>query len=583
MVEIAQFADTTLREQHTIVSSPIPNPNLPDIDITLEADPTKQYVAGGAPLWYGTPVRVMPWPFDDATIEFGDDLYERMLYDSEVYASVDTLISGILSDGVEFPPAVSDKLDPLYEQAKEIRQFIEDMFDNLDPDLDETLHDMGGAVATGSRVGELVYRMEDSGKWAGKLVLESVKVKPRRASAFVVDHFMNTLGLLSLIPGRGTPVIGSALSASLSNGSIISRASTSSTDSETAYVVKGAGGVETPVNLLPRSKFAVLTWMVQNGDPRGRSSLRPAYGPWYEKMQTIPEYLKWLAQFASPTIFATTAEKAQNIKITMPDGSTVTKTAEQLMGGVLQNIKNGSFLIFPYGAVAKPLHVPSDGAAFYKAFERFDRDIAKAILNQELATGEGQHDSRAAAQVHQDILSMKIKRGKKAFARMLYRDIIRQTVAINFGDKARDLAPAASLGEVGEEDKSARMTAVASWMREGAIMPSQLPELYAEMDLPQASPEELTLLADKWLPVFEVTVTGSAAITEPGQAPPAAAAGPDASTAGTTPKAGAVDKKAGTAGNKQEAGTPQNGPPVVTRIPRPRTPPGASAIGKAAT
>jgi hypothetical protein len=42
---------------------------------------------------------------------------------------------------------------------------------------------------------------------------------------------------------------------------------------------------ETP-NLLPREKFAVLSWNSHNDDPRGRPLLRRVYVPWWEKIQT---------------------------------------------------------------------------------------------------------------------------------------------------------------------------------------------------------------------------------------------------------------------------------------------------------
>jgi hypothetical protein len=71
---------------------PVPDPR--------PADLRREYVAGGALGWYGPYVRSLPWTIDDVTRDFGDDLYERMLYDAQVAACVQVLKASVLESGM---------------------------------------------------------------------------------------------------------------------------------------------------------------------------------------------------------------------------------------------------------------------------------------------------------------------------------------------------------------------------------------------------------------------------------------------------------------------------------------------------
>jgi phage gp29-like protein len=175
-------------------------------------------------------------------------------------------------------------------------------------------------------------------------------------------------------------------------------------------------------------------------------------------------------------------------------------SVEQQIANQLANFRNGTYLVLPFGATAQPLQVAGDGQAFMHAFDRFDRQISVAILHQTLATGEAQHSSRAQATVHQDVMAILVRMGKRAVARMLRKDVFTPLVRYNFGEEAaRTLTPSANLGEVEAEDLSPRMIAVATLADKGLILPSQLPEIYGDLGLPQASPEDLATVLEKFV------------------------------------------------------------------------------------
>lgn len=430
---------------------------------------TREYVAGSISTFQTRRMlRGLPWAFDDLTRDFGDDIYERILLDPAARAVVSTLISAIIEEGVSLSTAIDDKAADGYDLAHEIRDLCESVLSDLQTGLDDVLWDMLSALPLGCKAAEEVYQLTPAKSYslpdttpiqrgAELLILSALKPRPRRSLAFVVDAFMNVTGLLVRPPG-GTI-----------STTIVSNAAT-------------------PLaQLLPRDKFAVLSFRPVDGDPRGSSILRPAYTPWWTKQQIYPEFLKYLAQFASPSIKVIASEDAtkNGIKITNDDGTTTVRPAVEVLGEAILAFQNGSGMAFPYGTLLDALQVSGDGAAFHKAFTFCDQQIALAVLHQTLATLEAEHQSRASSETHQDTLETIIRQAKRAVCLMLRRDVLRPMVAYNYGmDAARQLTPTCSLGSVERQDIPAMMTGVAALTKAGYLHPSQYPGVDAQLNLP---------------------------------------------------------------------------------------------------
>jgi hypothetical protein len=404
------------------------------------AEPRRDYVAAGPAFWYAGAVRALPFGIDDLSQDVGDDVYTLMLHDATVSASVNALRAGILEDGVTLVPAVTKEQADGFAQSAELVTFCQSVLDDLDIALDDVLWDMCRAIALGNRVAEVVYRLD-----AGRLVTSSVKVKPRTATAFVVDAFMNVLGLAAVIPGQAWSVPVGTYLTNLSD-----------------------------TNVLPRNKFAVLTHRPHDNDPRGTSALRPAYNPWWLKRTSWPEYLKYLVQFATPSVVGYTAENATP----GPDGKEPTVALSE----ALVQWRNATALALRYGAKIDVIFSQGEGKAFLNAFQLFDRQIIHAVLNQTLATMEGEHQSRAASETHQDVMDTLIRQGKKAVQRMIHRDILHPLIRYNYGDKAVALCPVVTLGETESQDVASLWTAAGTVGY--TIDPSQLPELDKFLNMP---------------------------------------------------------------------------------------------------
>jgi hypothetical protein len=431
-------------------------------------DLTRESIAGGSYAYIGAYAKALPSYVDDVSRDFGDDIYDRMSVDPQIAAALTIFRASILEDGVTFAPAVEDADDPDYELATEINDECERMWDDLGTAPDDVLWDMLNCVAVGNRLAEQVYELRP-GVVTGRRLLQlaSLKVKRRNAYLFVTDAFDNLVGILGRRPNEAMPAGG-----------------TSMLDTKNP-----------PDNLFPTQKFAIASFRPKDGDPRGTSILRPAYDPWWRKRQALTEYVRYLAQFAGPSIWAT-----------LPEGTTPAGAALDYLGNVqttstgtpspgpsplddllasLQAFRNGTAGAFAHGTELHELMMQGEGAAFLRAIAECNMSIVKTILTQTLTTEEGEHQARAAAQVHQDVLDTLVRQGKRSVVRMVSKQVLRPWVKYNWGEQvAQSLVPKASLGSTEEVDRAPMIQAVASLAKSPYLHPSQLPELDSMLGLP---------------------------------------------------------------------------------------------------
>jgi hypothetical protein len=430
---------------------------------------TRETVTGGAAGTIGRGLRGLPWAFDDLTRDFGDDIYERMQLDAQVIACINILRAAIIEEGVRVESTVTDADADGYTLGQEIADFCGAVLADLQIPLDDVLWDMLGAIALGSRVAEEVWSLTPASSYAlpgtspisrtqDMLILSALKPRPRRATAFVVDPYMNIQGLLAREVNKATVNL--------------------STFATTPAQVP---------NLIPRDKFAVLTFRPKDADPRGQPVLRSAYTPWFSKMEIWQEFLRYLAQFASASIYAVASEQATNqgIRVDQGDGTYQIRPAVEVLADTLLAYRNGSALAVPYGTILGALQVSGNGEAFHNGFTLCDNQITIAVLNQTLATREAEHQARASSETHQNTLTTLQRQAKRSVCTMMRRDVLRPLVAYNYGEEAaRQLTPNVSLGEVEQWDFAAMATAIAQLARSGYIDPSQYAGIDTMLNLP---------------------------------------------------------------------------------------------------
>lgn len=382
-------------------------------NIAVTGDLSRPYIAANINAYLAM-LTALPHAFDDLTRQFGVEIYDQMLTDSEVAASLDVIVFA----SVPTEPIVDAAMSPddqEYDMAVLVADFISDMVNGFSTSLQDILRTLvRQALAFGTAIGELIYETTEDA-W----LISDVRITDISQWSLIVDGFNQVHGIAPVnLFNRWPP----------------------------GAIMPVSEGQELQ-NVIPRSKALLLAWQPQKGDPRGNSLLRPAYAAWWAKQQILNEMVTWFARFAQPSIWGTTSEGAQDICTTNPDGSqTVERPTDQLLAALMQ-FRNASAIALPYGSQVNTISVGESGGIFLAALDWADNSIRRAILKQHLATGEGQHQARAAAEVHQDILGLMILTVRNWIADQVRRDIFRPIVLANFGDDAERFIPHLDLGD----------------------------------------------------------------------------------------------------------------------------------------
>jgi hypothetical protein len=413
----------------------------------------------------GDYLKSLPAWIDDAERDFGTDIYERMLHDAAVGGSIKQIKIGVLANGPRImsrinkprATATDPEAQSRYDKAKEIKGFVEANLDRLQQPFEDILEEMLDALPFGHKLAEQTYEER-----AGRLWLKSLKVRPRKSYAFVVDKWMNLHGLLAATEFTGVA-------------------------STLAQVP--------PESVRPREKFWIFSWASKGCDPRGTSAIRDAYNCWYLKQQCWPMYLKFLAQFGTPSIWGTTPENAGvyeladsmgNVQLDTT-GAPLQMTAEESLLAELLKFANGTAIALPYGSELNIVEPKSNGEAYTNAVNLFDRQITRTILVAIRSVMESEHGSRADSQTAQDIVGALFAFVRRKLETSCNRQVIMPLVRYNYGDEAAesDLCPYLSLSDIDSQDVAEYGSMVADLAREDLIEDEQLPDIYDKLGLPE--------------------------------------------------------------------------------------------------
>jgi hypothetical protein len=298
----------------------------------------------------------------------------------------------------------------------------------------------------GCKIAEVVMDKGTEGEDKGEVVLTDIKAKPHWVWRFVVDAYMNEVGVMTFDPGTQR------------------------------YIV------------LPQSNYIRLTWLPKNNDPRGTYHLRPAFKPWQVKESLWPEYFKFLKQFATPFLVGNVAEGDVPRPATDKNGQPITDAAPitptQAMLTEMENLQNGSAIALAYGALLRPEWPKGDGETFTKGFDLCDRQIAYAIVYSIRATIESKFGSRADGEISQDQVGILIRHLKSDFE-TAYEGVSYTLTAAKYGEEiANRLTPKIRVGKTEHQDFAAFAHAIAALCQSGYFTKDQMPVIDSMLGLP---------------------------------------------------------------------------------------------------
>lgn len=441
-------------------------------------DPYTEYVVGGLlgnSLYnqIGTSLGIYS---DDIVCKFGFSAYEEMMQDPKVSKCINLLKIVTLSDGLEISPSVSET-HPDYEESRKISEFCKLSFENLDRSIKDILFEVLDAFVYGHKISEVTYEVKsilDDTKLY--VVPKTIKPKPNKNVSFVVDRYLNILGFAATTGDMG-------FKGSLGKISLVKN-----NNNATTIVVND---VET--DFVERDKFMVLTLLSKDGDPRGKSMLRPAFSPWYFKKQIYPEYLRFLLTCSMPLLvgFTPTIEgevpilkNSDGTPVLDSSGKVIPVNREAALRDALVQARNATAIALRGGSELQEIGGKGSGLAFYKAVEILDAQIEGAILLQTLAVSEGRYQTRAASQIHMSVLDQLIYWVKDLLIQMLKNDLLTKLIKINFGDSYLKYMPKLSLGDTERRNFTDDANAIGLLFKAGFLTQSQLRYLDNMLGLP---------------------------------------------------------------------------------------------------
>lgn len=174
---------------------------------------------------------------------------------------------------------------------------------------------------------------------------------------------------------------------------------------------------------IPRSKFAIYRNRGGYRSPKGRSDLDAAYPHWQAKKALLAAWKFHLERFASPTVLG-------RFQRGLPPAD------QEAILGALRDLNRHTAILYPEELTLGTMGGEREASSgFLEAIEFHNREIARAILGQTLATDEGRRvGSLALGKVHLQVLMLQIESIRRDVAETLVTEqILRPLIEMNFG------------------------------------------------------------------------------------------------------------------------------------------------------
>lgn len=391
---------------------------------------------------------------DPLLVKHGYPIYEQMVNDSEVDASLDLLVESSSSQPIRAIASVPPG-EVGHEESQKLAKFVNYVFDQFDIDSWHK-EQTRGALQFGNSCSEIDWEFEDYGRYRGSLVITDLRRQEPQNYGYITDRYGTVYGTAPLNNAALIFPLGNLIP--LSNDGL-------------ATNLPGA---------VPVHKLCIWTWKKRANDPRGTSILGPAYIPWWSKQRAIEEWSCWIGRFAQPSLWGTPGPDAVPVcDPANPNAPPIPPT--QALLAALQQFKSASVLALPHGSQLELLQAQAGAKEFIDSIHLWDTQITRAILGQHLATAEGEKQSRAAADVHGLVLLQLIRSIKQWKAKLIQNQIIKPLIEINYGDIG-DLMPVVDIGDADGWPLTA--TEIAVLFQSGFFAEDQLQELDKRLGVP---------------------------------------------------------------------------------------------------
>lgn len=394
-----------------------------------------------------TSFRLAPYNPDAFISSKGFEALDEMLALGAVRAPLNLIRDAVLYKGWKVVPAVNDRAHADYDQAKMFAEALEYVLTNIQDeagnryDFRQSLFEMLYAIHTGFSVQEIIWRVLDSGPYAGRYGLSMLAYKPCKQIGF--DLHKRTFAVQKI----------------------------------TSYTPETGYQFDIDVRRVLRYTFAP-----KDGLPHGMGVGRAGYKHSWSVDFLLRFWNIALEIYGSPFILG----KAEPADI-------------GFAAAALQKIRQGAAPVLPKNVTADLIETTGASIASFKAAcEYHGQQLALLYLGNTLTTGEGQRTgSMALGKVHQSTQEYGLSGRRLDVEWVLNQQFVRRWMEHNWGEDSLALCPRISLGEW----DSADMTLLADAFEKlvtGKIMHPAEDQIRERMGLEPISPELKKIMEQVW-------------------------------------------------------------------------------------
>ena len=318
---------------------------------------------------------IIPYNPDSLIGRKGFYMYDQMRIDDQVKACLTLKKFATLAPSYQIIPASDD------EQDVEVAEFVEYCLDKMQGNVIDAMLEMMTALDYGFSISEINYRPIESGNFAGKIGLKSIKTKKPHYYRFAVDEYANILkdGIVYQEAGK-----------------------------DVKY---------------PTSKFLIFSYQKEFGNHYGTSDLRPAYRGYWSKDVLIKMWNIYLERFANPTVlgkYKTNDPSArQNLRNILDNLTAKTSITHRMEEFDIQLLESGR----------------SATDDFERALNFYNKSIARSILIPDRLMAEGDTGAYAQAKIHFDVFLWVIQKLRQDIEHtVMGEQLIRRLVAYNYSN-----------------------------------------------------------------------------------------------------------------------------------------------------
>lgn len=318
----------------------------------------------------------------------GVKIYQDMIRDPYVKAAISLKKISVSRLPMRILPASEDEKD------QEIAKFVEMNLEKMETTIDTLLWGVMNCVDVGYSIGEMNYRIVETGDFKGKIAMKSVKSKDPYVFVFRIDEYGNIAAIVQRI------------------GGFISEAGAQ----------YKAGSLNMGQNEFPPDKFLIASFQPLYANPYGQSDLRSAYRAFFIKDWAWKFRAIFMEKWGMPPIIGT-----------FPNGTT--EQRRQKLEEVLESIQNETVITIPEDLKVEILRIASEGRTteYERAIADLNKEILIGIMGSFLWAEEGKRTgARAQGQVHFQVSKLFVEHLATIIEDVLNRQLVKRIVDMNY-------------------------------------------------------------------------------------------------------------------------------------------------------